>query len=59
MARTKPAEERRFAFRFLVHCLQDTHMPCHVGDNGDKGAIRRKFGSTIAGLGCTRSGMGS
>jgi nuclease S1 len=30
-------EDRRFALRFLLHCLQDMHQPCHVGDNHDKG----------------------
>jgi nuclease S1 len=33
----KSIEDRRFAFRFLVHCIEDLHMPCHVGDNHDKG----------------------
>jgi hypothetical protein len=35
--KNKTIEERRFALRFLVHCLQDMHQPCHVGDNHDKG----------------------
>jgi nuclease S1 len=35
--KSKSVEERRFALRFLVHCLQDMHQPCHVGDNKDKG----------------------
>ena len=34
---TKRIEERRFALRFLVHCIEDMHMPLHVGDNHDKG----------------------
>ncbi len=34
---TKTIEERRFALRFLVHCVEDMHMPMHVGDNKDKG----------------------
>ena len=33
----KTIEERRFALRFLIHCLEDVHMPLHVGDNHDKG----------------------
>jgi hypothetical protein len=34
---TKTVEERRFALRFLIHCIEDLHMPLHVGDNKDKG----------------------
>jgi len=34
---SKTIEERRFALRFLVHCIEDMHQPCHVGDNADKG----------------------
>lgn len=30
-------EDRRFALRFLIHCVEDLHMPMHVGDNHDKG----------------------
>ncbi len=30
-------EERRFALRFLIHLIEDLHMPLHVGDNHDKG----------------------
>ncbi len=30
-------EKRRFALRFLVHCIEDLHMPMHVGDNHDRG----------------------
>jgi len=35
--KTKSVEERRFALRFLIHCREDMHQPCHVGDNHDKG----------------------
>jgi nuclease S1 len=35
--KTKPVEERRFALRFLIHCIEDMHQPCHVGDNHDRG----------------------
>jgi nuclease S1 len=35
--KSKSIEDRRFALRFLVHCLEDMHQPCHVGDNSDKG----------------------
>ena len=34
---SKPVEERRFALRFLVHLVEDLHMPLHVGENHDKG----------------------
>jgi hypothetical protein len=37
---TKSVEDRRFALRFLVHCVEDLHQPWHVGDNGDKGGNR-------------------
>ncbi len=37
---SKSVEDRRFALRFLVHCLEDMHQPCHVGDNADKGGNR-------------------
>jgi nuclease S1 len=37
---SKPVKDRRFALRFLIHCLEDMHQPCHVGDNGDKGGNR-------------------
>jgi nuclease S1 len=33
-------QDRRFALRFLIHCVEDMHQPCHVGDNGDKGGNR-------------------
>jgi hypothetical protein len=35
--KTKSIEDRGFALRFLIHCIEDMHQPCHVGDNGDKG----------------------
>ncbi len=38
--KSRSIEDRRFALRFLVHCLEDMHQPCHVGDNGDKGGNR-------------------
>jgi hypothetical protein len=37
---SKSVEARRFALRFLIHCVEDLHMPMHVGDNGDKGGNR-------------------
>jgi S1/P1 Nuclease len=37
---SKSVEDRRFALRFLVHCLEDMHQPCHLGDNDDKGGNR-------------------
>ena len=33
----RSVEDRRFALRFLIHCVQDLHQPLHVGDNHDKG----------------------
>jgi len=36
----RSVEDRRFALRFLVHLIQDLHMPLHVGDNHDKGGNR-------------------
>ena len=35
--KSKSVEDRRFALRFLIHCIEDMHQPCHVGDNRDKG----------------------
>jgi nuclease S1 len=35
--KSKSVEDRRFALRFLIHCVEDLHMPMHVGDNHDKG----------------------
>ena len=35
--KSKSIEDRRFALRFLIHCLEDMHMPMHVGDNHAKG----------------------
>jgi nuclease S1 len=34
---TRSVEDRRFALRFLIHCVEDMHMPMHVGDNHDRG----------------------
>jgi hypothetical protein len=38
--KTKSVEQRRVAMRFLIHCVQDMHQPCHVGDNHDAGGNR-------------------
>jgi hypothetical protein len=38
--RTKSVEERRQALRFLVHFVEDLHMPMHVGENHDQGGNR-------------------
>jgi S1/P1 Nuclease len=35
--KSKTVKDRRFALRFLIHCIEDMHQPCHVGDNHDKG----------------------
>jgi nuclease S1 len=40
--KSKSVEDRRFALRFLIHCVEDMHQPCHVGDNGDKGGNRTR-----------------
>ena len=32
----RSVEDRRFALRFLIHCVEGMHMPLHVGENGDK-----------------------
>jgi len=37
---SKSVEDRRFALRFLVHLVEDLHMPLHVGENHDKGVNR-------------------
>jgi len=34
---SKSKEDTRFALRFLIHCIEDLHQPCHVGDNHDRG----------------------
>jgi len=36
----RSVEDRRFALRFLIHLVEDLHMPLHVGDNHDKGGNR-------------------
>ena len=33
---SKSVEDRRFALRFQIHCIEDMHMPMHVGDNQDR-----------------------
>jgi hypothetical protein len=40
---SKSVEDRRFALRFLVHLVEDLHMPMHVGDNSDKGGNRTQI----------------
>ncbi len=35
--RSRPLQERRIALRFLIHLVEDLHMPLHVGDNHDRG----------------------
>jgi nuclease S1 len=37
---SRSVPERRIALRFLVHFIEDLHMPMHVGDNNDKGGNR-------------------
>ena len=40
---TKSVEDRRFALRFLIHCVEDMHMLMHVGDNHDRGGNDTQF----------------
>jgi hypothetical protein len=35
--RSRSVEDRPFALRFLIHCVEDMHMPMYVGDNHDRG----------------------
>jgi hypothetical protein len=35
--RSRPLAERRVALKFLIHLIEDLHMPLHVGDNRDRG----------------------
>jgi hypothetical protein len=35
--RSRPAEERRRALRFLVHLVEDLHQPLHIGEDYDRG----------------------
>jgi hypothetical protein len=35
--KSKSVDDRRFALKFLIHCVEDLHMPMHVGDNHDRG----------------------
>ncbi len=37
---SRSIEDRRFALRYLIHCVEDLHQPLHVGDNHDKGGNR-------------------
>jgi nuclease S1 len=46
---SRSVEDRRFALRFLIHLIQDLHMPLHVGDNHDKGAIKPRLIRTTQG----------
>jgi hypothetical protein len=42
--KTKSVDDRRFALRFLIHCIEDLHQPCHVADNHDKGGNQTQVG---------------
>jgi hypothetical protein len=35
--KSESVEDCRFALRFLIHCIEAIHQPCHVGDNHDRG----------------------
>jgi nuclease S1 len=54
---TKSREDKRFGLRFLIHCVEDLHMPMHVGDNHDRGGMTRRFDSLATGQTCIASGM--
>jgi hypothetical protein len=45
---SKSREDRRFALRFLVHCVEDMHMPCHVGDTTTRAGTTPRFDPSIA-----------
>ena len=34
---TTSVEDHRFAQWFIIHCVEDLHVPMHVGDNRDWG----------------------
>ena len=54
--RSQTVEERRFALRFLVHLIEDLHMPMHVGENHDKGGNHLQVRFFDRGPTCTASG---
>jgi hypothetical protein len=35
--KSQPVEKRRDALKFLIHFVEDMHMPMHVGENSDRG----------------------
>ena len=47
--KTKTVEERRFALRFLIHCVEDMHMPCTSATTRTRAATRRRCGSSTEG----------
>ena len=55
---SRSLEDRRIALRFLIHFVEDVHMPMHVGDNNDKGGNRDPgpVSSTVERT-CTVSGI--
>jgi nuclease S1 len=52
---SRSVEDRRFALRFLIHLVQDPHMPSHVGDNHDKSGKKPRGGSSTVEPTCTGS----
>lgn len=32
--------QKQLALKFLVHLIQDSHQPLHVGDNGNRGGTQ-------------------
>jgi hypothetical protein len=55
--KTKPVEERRFALRFLLHCVEDMHIPMRVGDNKDKVGDNKQVRFFDKGTTCTGCGI--
>ena len=53
----KKVEERRFALRFLIHCIEDMHMPMHVGDNHGRGGNDTQVSFFTTAPTCTDYGM--
>jgi hypothetical protein len=49
--KSRSVEDRRFALRFLIHCVEDMHQPCHVWDNHDKGWNQTRFRKTSGYMG--------
>jgi hypothetical protein len=53
---SKTKEEKRFALRFLIHCLEDMYISMHEGDNHDRGGNDTQCGSSTEEPTCTGYG---